>query len=83
MTIQQQQKFVSWTWVVGLLLSLLLLIGGYMLNANRQELSEIKLCLDKKVERAEFYRYIESIDKKLDLLLGLHVSNELKPKEKK
>lgn len=67
---EKEAKYVSWTWIVGVLLGLLLLIGGFTLNDNRASIGKLQ---DNKLDRAEYIKDFEQqqlgiarINQKLD-----------------
>lgn len=48
---ENQMKFVSWTWIVSVLLGILMLIGGYLLNDTRETICKLQ---DGKVDKMQY-----------------------------
>jgi hypothetical protein len=75
MSPEKESKYVSWTWIVSVLLGILMLIGGYVLNDTREAICTLR---DNKMDRAEYLKdetrrsqEFITVNQKLDDLLKI------------
>jgi hypothetical protein len=66
MSPERELKYVSWTWIVSILVSLLLLIGGYLLNDTRNQICNLQ---DKKLDRSIYERESDRQQKAFDAIM--------------
>jgi hypothetical protein len=75
MSSEKEMKYVSWTWIVSVLLGILMLVGGFILNDTRATICQIQ---EGKLDRKEYIKDfekrnqdIQAIHSKLDQMMSL------------
>jgi uncharacterized protein YpmS len=67
------ETFISWKWLVGILISIVILIAGFVVSDTRCAIDdankEIKKLEDKKLDKEIYYRDIRDIKDNLDYLV--------------
>jgi hypothetical protein len=79
MTRESESKYVSWTWIVSILVGILMLLGGYVVNDTRATVCRLQ---DQKVDRIEFERVysqtnesFKTVSDKIDRLTEIALRN--------
>ena len=74
-------KYPSWKWITGILVTLLMLIGGYTLGTSIGEVKAGILTLqDKKLDKEVYHRDMDDMKDKIDSIYKWHLPKELRDK---
>ncbi|MEN6360018.1 MAG: hypothetical protein ABFD59_08180 [Smithella sp.] len=70
---EKKDRFITWSWIAGILLTVLVMFGGYMLTDTR---AEIKSLQQVKLDKEDYYRDIDAVKKGIDKLINMHMEKK-------
>ena len=72
-------KYPSWKWITGVLVSLLIIIGGYTLGNSIGEVKAGILVLqEKKLDKDQYLLDMKDMKDKIDCIYNWHLPPELR-----
>jgi len=74
----EDNEFISWKWIAGILVGLIILAFGGIIADTRQGVSQAQEKIEKiqaaKVDKEQYRCDIERVEDKLDKLINMHVA---------
>jgi uncharacterized protein YpmS len=67
------RKYLTWQWLTGILMGLVLLFGGWAWNDTRACLKDNQVELKQKVDKDQYQMDIKRIEIKLDTLINMQL----------
>jgi len=69
---EKKERFITWSWIAGILLTVLVMFGGYMLTETR---ADIKTLQQQKLDKEVYDRDIKAVKDGIEKLINLHMKD--------
>jgi len=71
LTEEQKNQFITWSWIAGIVITVLIAVGGYLLTDTRADIKALK---QEKLDKEDYYRDINSVKDGINRLIDMHMN---------